>query len=298
MIEIKRIKILRNYVLVKPDEKYETFQRSGKETDIIAPDFIYDNKGKRAMVEERNFSVKGTVYAIPQKLVFDVKKALKIERSNTITVKINGKHQVNDFGLMDKVGRMRKNSLLYDTDIELEVGDRVYFSYTAHMTAKENGMFIDTDQGKMMLMKYDDICMTIDKNNKPLKMINGYILVEPDNFQIDEAEGVETINSGGIVLVNLKSKEKRRRKKMAGTVIASGNPVRGYKNFEHEQDSDVTIEKGDRIIFDPRTARELEMMYHQEMSEKFLYLLHRKDIYLNSSENPNFEDIKIDKLLL
>lgn len=295
-IDISNIKIPNNYVLVKPDENYSTFQFKGRETNISTTNFIYEGD-KRISVKERNYSIHGTVYAVPLNIIFNKEKIKKIINDTNLVAEKNGESVIVDSSKFDEVARLGKCSLNYETKNELNVGDRVAFSYTAHMYAMENGAIIDTDHGPMYFIKYDSIYMSVDTNHVPLKMINGYILVKPEIKKNIEKDGAleYSKSKSGLIIPNLKTTENRTRKNMHGVVLCAGKPIGGYHQLENVKDPNVEVNAGDRIIFDPRGSRRLESINHQEYSDTELYLIQRKDIYFNSLENPNFDTIEIER---
>jgi hypothetical protein len=75
--KIDNLRIISNYVLVKPDPNYTSYQFKGRETGIIAPDHVIEN-GKTLSVKERNYSVYGTVYAVPDSIGFNRDKIKSI----------------------------------------------------------------------------------------------------------------------------------------------------------------------------------------------------------------------------
>lgn len=298
MIDITNIQLIENYVLILPDPNYTEFHYKGKNTGLLTTDFIYDAEGKRTSVKERNFSCIGTVYAIPKRLRYDVWKARKIGIGRNLTKEVDGQVHIVDKHIMQQIQDYRRYSVDFETECELEVGDRARFSYTAHKQCEDTGAFIETELGRMYFMKYDKIQMSINEDLSPKRMVNGYILVEPDEIEMENQDGVEgKTTDSGLFMPNLKGhRERKSRKAMVGTVLAAGKPIKGYKQLEPYIDPQVEIEAGEKIMFDPRGAVRLEMMNHQEWHEKELYLLQRHDVFFLSSENSNFEQIGIERL--
>lgn len=294
-INHKTIKILKNYVLVKPDANYETIQSKGTETGIILPDFVYEQDkmgGQRKVnVKERNFSVYGTVYAIPQKIGFHKRKIKQLNSTYTVAAKVNDQIEVVNRSVMSEIGRLTEGSCLFETECEVKVGDRVKFSYLAHKSASEKKIAIDTEEGEMYLVKYDLLTMVVDKDAIPIKMLNGYILVEPEEDETIKTEGAMSYRTSdtGLMLPTFKHKQKRNRKTQKGKVLLSGNFIGGYLQDEGLSDPAVTFETGESVMYDPRGAARHEHHYHQEYSDKPLQLIQRRDLYLSGEQLFNVE---------
>lgn len=294
-IKASNVRPLENLLLIKPDENYQTFQRKGVDLDIATSNFSYNEKGQRVAIKERNYSVMGTVYALPSRLYYAGHKLEKIGTDNGHKQTPDGL-VVSDESRANQVGDMRKRSLIYGTEMELNVGDRIRFSYTAHMEAESQGMGVDTDEGRMFFMKYDKAFMVIDENNQPKKMLNGYILAKPEILDTTKEDGVEGTMVGSLLIPSLKTKENRKRKTMKGEVVLSGAPLTGYMHFLGEREPICDPNPCDRIIFDPRGSKRLEPLNHQHHEED-LYLLHRRSLVFVSDYSTNFverlEQLKI-----
>lgn len=268
-----------NYALVKVDANLETMQLKGRETNLVIPDFKYEN-GKKITVKEKNLSVFGTVYGVPSHLAYNFEKIEKLKKLNTLYTRIDDQNIPINIGIHRQIGELTRNSVLYDVDIEIEKGDRVNFSYMAHKKAKEEKMIIDTDLGEMYLIKYDMLYMVVDEQLKPKRMLNGYVLVQPDEIEVKKEGAQEFIeHTGGLVTLAPKYKIKKTRKTQNGTVIKSGGFCRGYLQQEHKRDIKERLGEGDRIMYDPRLCQKLELDIHQIMSDKILHLIQRKDIH-------------------
>jgi co-chaperonin GroES (HSP10) len=249
--------------------------------------------------------VTGKVYAVPQKIQFNRGAIKAINDSYTLVAKVGGEHKVVNGPLMRKINDLKKESCRFETDNELQVGDTVKFSYMAHLTAKENNAIFDTQEGKMYFIKYDDIFMTVDGNGQPKKMINGYILIDPDVVELKTENGMEYTEKAGLIIPQI-GKDNRQRKGakcMEGRVLLAARPLScegkpgGYFDLENYNEVSVDVNSGDRILFDGRIAQQLEHENHQAMSEKKLYMIQRKDILFMEKDNVGlFDDIGMDKL--
>ena len=278
MIHTKDIKMLANYVLVLPDPQLETYQIKGVDMGIISPDFKYEN-GEKVSIKERNASVFGTVYAVPSFLSFNQNQIKKLVDNNTLFYRENGHNIPVNIGIHRRIAELTKNSVIYDSEVEIEVGDRVNFSYMAHKTSKDQKMIFDTELGEMYLIKYDMLYMTVDDNYKPKKMLNGYVLAQPEEIEVLKEEGKEFIeHKSGLVTLAPKNKIKKTKKTQKGTVTLFGTRNKGYLQEIEKHDFEDQLAIGQKIIYDPRRSQKLEYDTHQIMSEKTLHLIHRKDI--------------------
>lgn len=270
--------MLSNYVLVLPDSQLETYQIKGKEMGLISPDFKYEN-GNRISTKEKNMSVFGTVYGVPTSLNFNLSKIEKITQNNTLFIKRQGQHVPVNISMHRQLSDLTKNSLLYDVNMELQKGDRVNFSYLAHKKCKDENMVVDTELGEMYLIKYDLLYMVVDEHHKPKRMLNGYVLVEPELIEVKQEGAQEFIeHTGGLVTLAPKQKLKKTRRTQKGTVIKAGSYCRGYLQHPDKRDYIQNLEIGQEIIYDPRMCQKLEYDIHQIMFDRVLHLVQRKDI--------------------
>lgn len=277
-LDLNRIRIPLNYVLIKPDPHYETFQREGVDLGIQVSNFSYNEKGERVSIRERNYSVMGTVYAVPENLIFNGAKLRKIGDDTGIRYS-DGEPEVYNKDRMSEVSALRTVSLRFGSDMEVKVGDRVRFSYTVHMKAVDKGMEIDTPEGAMFFTTYDNLFAIVDEESTPIKMLNGYILVEGEKKDLESIDGVEgEFSESGLFIPNLKTKHKRKRKSMEGRILAIGSPISGHLDFFMEgPDPHVEMSVGEKLLFDPRGCKRLEPLNHQHHKED-LFILHRRSI--------------------
>lgn len=292
IIDPSKVVIPYNYLLVKPDADYEELHHKGRNTGIAVTNFIYDGEGRRVSIAERNRAVTGTVYAVPDKLIYEVDRANKMGEGRVFAKEVNGFHHIVDPSTRNEINDLKLKSLEYDVDMEVSVGDRVKFSYMVHERAMTNKSIVETTEGDMYFIRYDDLFMVINEDLSPKKMVNGFILVEADEREEEETLGAKGTEKNGLFIVNLKDSENRERKSMTGTILSAATPCRGYKSVKGEKDPDTCHENGEKVMFDPRGAFKLDLMNHQH-SEVPQYLIHRIDIWLTSKENPNFDEILI-----
>lgn len=309
MISVKNIRIPNNFVLIKVDDDYETFQRGGFDHGIIAPSYVYEGD-KRISRPNTNFAVFGKVYGVPEKIKFHRDEIKALNDTHTIVGKDSkGDHKVVHGDLLYRINELKKDSCRFETDNEISVGDTVKFSYMVHITAKENNAIFDTQEGKMYFIKYDDVYMTIGEDGKPNKMLNGYILVDPNTVETKKEGAIEYEEANhGLVIPKLYevSKHKRGKKCMEGQVVLASRPLSvtvegekrmgGYFDIDDYFEKDIEVNTGDRLLFDPRVALQIEHDNHQALFEHRLYIMQRKDIIFMEKNNKHFDKIGLDKV--
>jgi|SRR5215217_323827 len=292
-----------NYLLIKMEESYTTYQRKGVDVGISTPEVIYDEKGNQVRIDEKLVSPFGRVMKTPMNLIYNGREIKKlsdrykpVRASNERDANGERKKFIADYSALSQITALKKESLSYDTDMEVRVGDRVHVSYIHFLNAEKEGLFIDTDQGKMVLVKYDLLRMTVHEDNQPKKMLNGYILITQKQYEVDikQEEGVAfTERESGIVLLN-PTTTKRTRKNQIGVVKLCGTPLRGYLEIPNQVDARTMYEEGEMFVYDPRYAVKLENDLHQIISAEDLYIVRREAILLSQKEFwGNIEEVMI-----
>lgn len=160
-----------------------------------------------------------------------------------------------------EIDSLRMDSLRFDTAMEVRVGDRVYFEYMAHMMADTYGRWVHTEQGLMMLCKYDDLILA--KRNGEIIMLNGYVLVENEIKKADDR-------------FQIHDKENKTRSHAFARVHYYGGRNKAYLEQRGISDGHEIAES---ILYDPRHAKELEYGLHRIFDGRRLLRIQRKDIY-------------------
>lgn len=296
MIRSREIQPINSYVLFKPDPHYETYQLGGVETNIQSANYSYvqhDGKQRMTDVKERNYSVRGTVVAVPENLVVPNDKFFKKE--NGVHKNGNRKGEVYDFSLNRSFANYSGKVMQYNTDIEVDPGDRIFVSWRVH----NNSDSVHTDDGELLFVKYDQIVMVLDENDQPKKMVNGCILFEKVERDLKKDDnGVEyTESKSGIVLpaMSQKSREVRNHKNVLSRVKLCGAPLRGYKEFRGEVDEEYDISPGELMISDIRGMRALEPLNHRHYKERFFYTRRKYVVFTETTAKQ--QGIDFDKLM-
>lgn len=289
---------LNGKVLIKPDPHYDTYQFKGRETGILASNTSYiQHEGKQKVVDvsHYNYSVRGTVVGVPQFLNVPDEKFHSLEKG---TVK-EGPYKgfVNDRSTSESYQNIAKTTSKYDCDIELEIGERVFMSWKVHHSNPE---YFYHQGERLMLVSYDELVMVVDENNRPSRMLNGWILFKSiEDNKLKNEDGVNYKEStSGLFLPVLSEKKQEMRKGNShfGECVLSGRPNRGYKEYPGERDENYPIEVGERMIVDRRGVRNLEQQNHNEYAEKY-YITHRKFIIF-TEKTAKDQGIEFEKLMV
>lgn len=301
-IDSSKLKVPFNYVLIKMDENYTTYQMKGKETGILQHHIVYD-KGKVIRADEKIVNHFGTVIKVPERLIFNGHEMAALNKEYQ---PIREFGEPDEFGarqkrivhpdILRKIGNLKKNSVDYETSIELNEGDRVFVSYIHLLQAEKHGLYIyNTDIGDLVMVKYDLLRMVVDEHKKPIKMLNGLILIKPKKYtdDIKHDRGYSYIErDSGIALIN-PSETKSKRANQVGEVVLCGTPISGYLNYYELVDDDIMYSYGDNILYDPRLAIKLENDLHQIIYEEDLYLIRREAIIADKNMITDFDKIII-----
>lgn len=300
MIDPTKLRIPSNYILVKPDKAFETYQFAGRETGILVANTKLDMSGKVVSTEQEHISISGTVYAVPEQLVYNAKAIWNLQDNNDFR---RGAF-VRSKWVQQDIDQLRNESVQFDVPMEVNIGDKVYFEYLAHILSQQSGMYVDTKEGIMMLIKYDMLIFAL-RNDEQI-MLNGFLIIENDIIKKDTVnvtfEGNIDANSdswqvqgeireSGLILVGGRE-EKKYRSYAQAKVIQSAQPVKSYLDFRGKDDTgifkltengfenmDRELQIGDTLLYDPRFAKEIEFGLHRVFSEKKLIRIQRKDVY-------------------
>lgn len=265
------IVIPHNFVLVQPDAEFETFQHKGKTSFATG----------RVDLEHvaSHYSIRGKVYAVPERLLFN----LASMRKNMIVppTGLSGEEIAFYFrSNLAEIHYQKRSSVLFDTDMDLNVGDIVFFNYQEHYNCYMEGRWVETEIGDMMLMCYDNlICSHADiKKAEPL-MLNGHILVEP--ISIESVFGTNVYKKAGIYISNRKQDiEVVKRKINLGYVRYFGKPCKAYIDMPDNKDGDHMFQEGDIIAYNPKVTPSLEYGLHKShFGGKDLVKMKRRDVF-------------------
>lgn len=297
MIKPEEIKPKNGWVLFKPDPHYETFQLAGVETNIQSANYSYTtHKGQRRMIDvkERNYSTRGTVYAVTEQLLAPDDSYHKMDRG-VITQGKNAGMAYNQTAAT-RFREVSEKVNLYDTDVEVLPGDRVFVSWRVHGVSEE----IETTDGTMIFIKYDQIIMTLGDDDKPKKMVNGCVLLEKvmSGDIKNDGDGVDyKTTESGLYLPVMKEKAHevvKKRNNLCRCILA-GLPVRGYKDFPDSKEEEYSIDNGELMWVQSNGIRALEQMNHREYKERYFYT--RRRFITFTEKTAEMQGIEFNKLM-
>lgn len=163
-------------------------------------------------------------------------------------------------------------SLPWTTNCEIEVGDTVHFDYLTVDVCEHHGYIHKEGYKSYYLVRYDQLYACT--NNCNLKLLNGYMAV-----RLEETEKVSEISPQGLVLVDLKPKDKRK-KWGNGQVVYVGSPNGKYIDYPEIDESNINVNVGDIIEFKDSKRSKFGQDMHIKCEElKGLYRVQRKDMF-------------------
>lgn len=274
LIEVEKIIIPHNWVLIKPDLNFDTYQFSGRETNIhVAPWGIN---------QASHISVTGTVYRCPQDLIY-----------HGAVVKDMRRRLEPDGEPNKDLPRLREQSMSYDVPIELREGDKVYYEYTTRLSAMKEGRIIDTTEGEMMFVPYDILIMAFQRGinlqgtilPNMVRMLNGWMLIKPLEYARERSlQGVVGVKTEWDMFMPVTEENKyvQYGKVWYANVLVAGCLVRDYIDFDKAfGDVDTMGRTGQKIMYDSRQHKRLEVEHHRVIFKNHtLYRIQRKDILL------------------
>lgn len=177
-------------------------------------------------------------------------------------------------------------SLDIQTDMEIQVGDRVIFNYNARAAAINSGLTINDD----ILVRYDMIYVAI--RNEQVICVNGVVIVEPEDIAIKTSLVIPEYLKG-------------RKQKMIGKVIYASAQPHGAERFsdlnttatpmymadEGFSAMDRYVQPGDRVLFHFSNAIPLQHYheFHGALSKTILYRMRHTDIDCVLADNFELE---------
>jgi hypothetical protein len=167
-------------------------------------------------------------------------------------------------------------SLHFETDMELQAGDKVIFHFNAREMAESEGRIVDD----CMLISYDILYVAI--RGDEIIPVNGHVIVEPENPFIKTTLAIPEYL-------------KKQAAKKIGRVVHAGKPVRRYlfypdinpqKDFPMYFDGQKwsplmrPVQKDDRIYFSHYDAVPLQLdpTINGELKKVMLYRMQHKDV--------------------
>jgi co-chaperonin GroES (HSP10) len=238
-IDPKTAIIPTNFCLIKADISYD-FHEIPTPDGKVSIQLSYFNQDK-----SKYLSISGTVLMLPKEKWFFSNKA--------------------DGGEGDEFNAMVRNSLEFDANCDIKVGDKVFFDYREQIDCETERRLVRTaDYGLCVLVRLDRLYGVYE--NDDLRPVNGYVFFLRDQLP-DKLE-----LSNGILL----SRNHNKYGLNTGTVLAADAPVR--QHLENEEEPNIELAQGDRIqLMKNRGFRISYEVGNEDLRD--IEIVHRKDIW-------------------
>lgn len=162
----------------------------------------------------------------------------------------------------------------WKTDLEVAVGDTVYFSWDAVAVAYgKQGFIIEVDGDIYINVRYAQLTLKVDKIlSQDLVMLNGYCLIEGlEEKDLPEALRDKKLQSDKILL----SSTVKRKPSRFGRVLKVGSANRGYDNPTYSDD--VPVEEGDIVCYPGFADVAVQYEMHADLiGKKNLFKIQRR----------------------
>jgi len=158
------------------------------------------------------------------------------------------------------------NSVEFLTDIDVKVGDNVFFHYLQINIAINRKMVLYENGKYYIFIRYDSLFCAI-REKEGVVMFNGWMLLKP----INKASYKKTEFNPNL------PKDRQIYDPLMGEIAYLGKPVKEYYYGKHEADSGIEVEKGQLVAFLPNSDIPLEYDMHQSLNDKF-YRVQRKEL--------------------
>lgn len=250
-IDLKTTTIPFNFCLIKSDSAYD-FHEIATPDGSVTIQLSYFNQDR-----SKYLSISGKVLMLPEQKWF-----------------FKGKYEGSGQEFDAKV----RESLEFDANFDVKVGDRVFFDYREQVDVETERRLVRTaEYGLCLLVRQDRIYGVYE--NDDLRPVNGFVFFIRDQLP----DSLELLS--GILLTRTHNKYALNH----GVVLDSDKPC--IAHLEGEYDSDVELETGDRIILDKN--RGVRISYEVGNDElRDIEIVHRKDI-----AGKFIQDIKIDMVI-
>ena len=154
----------------------------------------------------------------------------------------------------------------YDTTIEIQVGDKVYFHYNDMEKCRSEGRIFKCEKEYYIIHTHGSLfCM---KRGDDITMLNGWILTEPyisDKYKDSKILVPDSVRGKVSSLISI--------------VSFIGKPCLGYYEDKVMIDDHVDIKAGDLVIFDKNSDLPLQYSLLSNLEgRKTFYRMQRKDL--------------------
>lgn len=161
-------------------------------------------------------------------------------------------------------------SAQYLSDIDVKVGDKVYFHYLQINIAVKHRKFIEEDGKFFVFISHDSLFCGI--RGYDMIMFNGWMLLEP----------IERASEKEVKIIMTLPKDRQKPDPLKGKIVNAGGVVKEYF-YGSETDEGIEVDIGDTVIFLPHSDIPLEYNMHQDLDKKY-FRVQRKEllsVYIN-----------------
>ena len=241
-IDVKTASIPTNFVLIKSDRNYD-FHEIATPDGKVTLQLSYFNQDK-----SNYLSISGTVIMMPQ--------------TKWYYGKVQQYNNPCDGGI--ELEAMTRNSLEFDANCDIAVGDKVFFDYREQVDVESECRIVRTDDhGLCVMVRMDKIYGKYTDGD--IKPVNGYVFFLRDQLP----EKLEL--ASGILLTRKQNKYGLN----TATVLAADTACRSHLDGDYE--SPMDLKEGDRILLGKnRGFRIAYDIGNEELRD--IELCHRKDI--------------------
>ncbi len=177
-------------------------------------------------------------------------------------------------------------SLPWTTKCEILVEDTVHFDYLTVSVCEHHGHVHTEGDKSYFFVRYDQLYAC--ENRGDLRLLNGYMAV-----RLEETEKVSENTQSGLVLVDLKPKDKRK-KWGKGEIVYVGSPNGKYIDYPEIDECSIDVKIGDIIEFkDSKRSKFGQDMHIKNKELKGLYRVQRKDMFEKMIINAAIEALKL-----
>ena len=254
-----RVKPAQNFILC--EHVYHNDVLKFKSLELIVPKNVQETFAYTSSVMR--------VITVPKKLIYGKKR---------------GYYTVNlDYD--EKLGHHReeihttktpiRNSMPWRVEQELLAGDIVWVNTLTIVNSQRQDRVIECEDRKYYLIPYDQIYLY--KRGDNIKLINGWILLEPEKNEDDEVK--QRLLKAGIIVPSI-TIDKMNQRQMGiadkfAVVRYIGEPVFDYIDGKCDSD-DIAV--GDRVVFKFPFNRRLESEMHRFFDSKELIVSRRVNL--------------------
>lgn len=253
---IHAIRIPNNYLLIKPDPDFEFIEVDPASGFEINNEPVKIWIGYNSETHARHFGITGEVLVCPDRLVFNRGRIEKYKK------KIGSVRVTSD---QIAVAALMGASQEIDVDMEVEPGDKVWFSYLCQLNAVMEKLLIDTEEhGLCFLVRYEDLyCYERDQEKT---LVNGWVWIKRIKRADKTASGID-----------LNLNETNQYQNGRALIVKAGKAVKGYMDGKIEDQ--INFQGGEQVVYNGKMGHPVEYAMHRKLHDDEVYSIRRKHIY-------------------